>query len=212
MIIRGLVILMAMFLPHISFALPSNNEIIAEINNKREKIGIPTLISSNKLDEAALVKAKEIAAKGSLVHSVSTKNIPWKTIVDEGYIYKTAGENLAVGFTSGHDVVGNWMNSPTHKANILNKSYSEIGTASFEGEYNGEMKSYTVTYFATPKDNIQKKEIVSTVPAVSSSKTQTSVQKQKQINKSQDEKVLFDLLDILQQLMKELALVKSNVL
>mgnify|MGYP000966070924 FL=1 len=44
-----------------------------------------------------------------------------------GISYKTAGENIAMGYTTPEAVVTGWMNSPGHRANILNASFTQIG-------------------------------------------------------------------------------------
>ena len=68
-----------------------------------------------------------------------------------GYDYIFLGENLAMGdFVSSWDVMQGWMNSPGHRANILNKNYSEIGISALEGNYNGRVVWYAVQEFGRP--------------------------------------------------------------
>jgi hypothetical protein len=61
-----------------------------------------------------------------------------------------AGENLAIHFTDSSDVVGAWMDSPTHRANIMNGNYTEIGVGTAEGTYEGFKTMYVVQLFGTP--------------------------------------------------------------
>ncbi len=68
-----------------------------------------------------------------------------------GYAYLNVGENLALGdFVSSQEVVTGWMNSPGHRANILNKSYTELGVAAIIGAYNGRNVWFVVQEFGRP--------------------------------------------------------------
>src|SRR6185436_16880757 len=58
---------------------------------------------------------------------------PWYWFKQAGYVYKYAGENLAVGFVDSKTVYDAWFNSPSHKANLLNKNYTQVGTAIVSG-------------------------------------------------------------------------------
>jgi hypothetical protein len=60
-------------------------------------------------------------------HNTPDGQEPWVFFVNAGYDYKTAGENLAYGFDSSTEAVIGWMNSPGHKANIMNNTYTEVG-------------------------------------------------------------------------------------
>jgi uncharacterized protein YkwD len=62
---------------------------------------------------------------------------PWDFILGEKYDYIYAGENLAKNFSTFDDVVEAWYNSPSHKENLLNKNYTEMGFAIVNGELNG---------------------------------------------------------------------------
>lgn len=67
--------------------------------------------------------------------------------VNFGYAYRKVGENLAVGHDSVRDVVADWMRSPTHRANILDPAFTEIGLAVKRG---GEYGVYWVQEFGRP--------------------------------------------------------------
>jgi hypothetical protein len=60
---------------------------------------------------------------------------PWQFIINSGYQYLYAGENLGKDFSSAEKLVTAWMNSPLHRDNLLNPNYSEIGVAVIEGPY-----------------------------------------------------------------------------
>ncbi|MEK7105752.1 MAG: CAP domain-containing protein, partial [Patescibacteria group bacterium] len=71
---------------------------------------------------------------------------------EAGYSYVIMGENLALGsFTSANDIVKAWMNSPGHKANILNKRYQDIGVSVKHATYEGKEVWFAVQHFGTSR-------------------------------------------------------------
>jgi hypothetical protein len=58
---------------------------------------------------------------------------PWHWFKSAGYNYKYAGENLAIGFYESEEVYNAWLNSPSHRANIVNPNYTQVGTAVLSG-------------------------------------------------------------------------------
>ena len=68
-----------------------------------------------------------MAARGYWSHDTPDGQTPWSFMIAAGYDYQTAGENLAYGFDTSADVMTAWMNSPDHRANILNSTYHDIG-------------------------------------------------------------------------------------
>jgi hypothetical protein len=75
---------------------------------------------------------------------------PWYWFVNVGYNFTAAGENLAVDFSDSADVTSAWMNSPEHRANILNGGFTEIGMATAQGTFEGRQAVYVVELFGTP--------------------------------------------------------------
>jgi len=75
---------------------------------------------------------------------------PWFWFGRANYNFVHAGENLAIHFTDSGDVVEAWMESPTHRANIMNGNYTEIGVGTAEGTYEGYSTVYVVQLFGTP--------------------------------------------------------------
>ena len=127
--------------------------VIDATNQQRESLGLGELKSNQKLKEAAQAKANDMASKGYFAHYSPDGKTPWYWIDQTGYKYKAAGENLAVNFDYSLDVVNAWMNSPTHKANIVKAKYTEIGIGVAEGFYQGRPTVYVVQLFGTPEDN-----------------------------------------------------------
>lgn len=128
-------------------------------NEDRSTLGLKDLSINDKLVEAAQMKANDMAEKSYFAHISPDGKTPWYWIKQSGYTYVYAGENLAVNFFDSEDVEDAWMNSPTHKANILNNHYTEIGIATAPGMYKGKKTTFVVQMFASPK----KSAVVSTV-------------------------------------------------
>lgn len=119
-------------------------------NNVRESSGVVTLARNSVLDEAAQMKANDMAENEYFAHTSPTGITPWHWFSKANYTFSYAGENLAIDFTESIDVENAWLNSPTHKANILNSKFTEIGIATAEGYYNGHLTTYVVQMFGKP--------------------------------------------------------------
>lgn len=105
----------------------SVSQLLVETNQERVENGLGKLSINSQLTSAAEAKASDMAAKDYWSHNTPSGETPWTFILAAGYDYKTAGENLAYGFDSSASTVTAWMNSPGHRANILNSSYIEVG-------------------------------------------------------------------------------------
>jgi len=127
--------------------------VLATLSNEdREQNGLASLEPDPLLARAAQMKATDMAAKGYFAHIDPDGNAPWYWLDKVGYEYGYAGENLAVNFTDSEDVEEAWMNSPTHRANIVKPQYSRVGFGIAQGIYQGEETTYVVQFFATPKE------------------------------------------------------------
>jgi hypothetical protein len=102
-------------------------------NQTRQSAGLPVLVENQKLDNAAQMKAENMLQNNYFSHTSPTGLTPWFWFLQAGYNYKYAGENLAIGFYDSDEVYQAWLNSPAHKANILNPNYKEVGTAILQG-------------------------------------------------------------------------------
>jgi len=119
-------------------------------NQEREKQGLSDLIYNEKLETAAKLKAQDMFSNNYWAHYGPTGSTPWDFILNAGYKYEYAGENLAKNFLFSNGVVNAWMNSPTHKENILRREYSEVGFAIVNGTLNGEETTLVVQMFGRP--------------------------------------------------------------
>lgn len=119
-------------------------------NNDRLTQGKGWLTTNQTLVLAAQMKANDMAAKSYFAHTSPEGKSPWYWFKQSGYNFVYAGENLAVNFSDSVDVERAWMNSPGHRANIVNGKYTEIGIATAEGVYNGRPTTFVVQFFGRP--------------------------------------------------------------
>lgn len=96
-------------------------------NEQRSKYGREPLTMNNKLSLAAQRKANDMTTKNYWSHTSPDGTEPWAFIQGSDYEYLKAGENLAYGFSSSKDTVGGWMNSTSHRENMLDNVYTEVG-------------------------------------------------------------------------------------
>lgn len=135
-------------IPAFSSAITPVN-IISLTNESRQSQGLSELTENSLLDTAAQSKADDMLTKGYFSHNTPDGKTPWDFITTAGYNYITAGENLAVNFSEAENVEVAWMNSPGHRANILNKNYQEIGIGISQGQYQGHSAIFVVQMFGT---------------------------------------------------------------
>jgi len=129
-------------------------EKVVELTNvSRAEAGESTLIVNSKLSQAAGAKAEDMIANNYFSHTSPAGTTPWSWIQKEDYDYVYAGENLAMDFFSAEKMEDAWMASPTHRANILNQNYHEIGTAVKEGNINGHETTLAVVMFGSGDKN-----------------------------------------------------------
>jgi hypothetical protein len=104
------------------------------------------------LQVAAQEKENDMVANNYFAHTSPAGVTPWHWFMDVGYQFSYAGENLAVNFSDSQDVTAAWLNSPEHRANILNSHFTEIGIAVAEGSFEGRPATYVVELFGKPAD------------------------------------------------------------
>lgn len=133
-----------------SLAAVLASALVSYTNDTRDERGLQTLTTSPELEVAAQMKANDMAEKGYFAHISPDGTTPWYWIQEAGYSYAHAGENLAVDFVRSKDVTNAWMNSPSHRANMVSEKYTEIGIATARGTYNGQDTVFVVQMFGTP--------------------------------------------------------------
>lgn len=124
-------------------------------NVDREKEGLQKLSINTNLVTAASMKADDMAKNSYFAHQSPDGRNPWDFIKAAGYQYVYAGENLAVNFDDSSEVERAWMDSPTHRRNIMNSKYTEIGIATAPGVYKGDKTVYVVQMFGRPRSTVQ---------------------------------------------------------
>lgn len=132
------------------FASITTSEILALTNASRTEAGVPALSMNSKLNQAAQLKAQDMINNNYFAHTSPSDVKPWSFLKQVGYDYQAAGENLAMDFTDAASVHTAFMNSPSHKKNIMNEKYTEMGIGVLAGKIDGKDTILLVEYFGRP--------------------------------------------------------------
>lgn len=119
-------------------------------NDERADNNAVPLRRNATLDRAAQLKAQHMANNEYFAHYAPDGTSPWYWFDTAGYRYAHAGENLAIHFTDSAEVVDAWMKSPSHRKNIVDGKFTEIGVGTAKGEFDGFDTVYVVQLFGTP--------------------------------------------------------------
>ena len=125
------------------------SEIVSLANRDRMAAGMLPLRSDPSLTASALAKGKDMIARDYFAHDSPEGKKPWSWIDRKQYDYIFAGENLAVDFVDAESIHEAFMKSPTHRANILNSRYQDIGVAVVPGKLGGNNTELLVQFFGT---------------------------------------------------------------
>ncbi len=142
----------------IFFADISSTSLIKLTNQGREALGFSPLTENSQLDKAASLKAQDMIAQDYFAHQSPEGKLPWYWIKSANYDYQYAGENLAIGFLDSEEVYQAWNNSPSHKANLFNPNYQDIGITVLKGDFQGNETYVVVQLFGAPKAKLTPKE------------------------------------------------------
>ncbi len=129
--------------------------LLSNTNSQRTSNGLGALTINPKLNSSAQAKANDMVSKDYWAHESPNGDQPWVFFDTAGYSYQKAGENLAYGYPSSSETVIGWMNSPSHRANILDTSYTEVGfgfvnSPNFVGT---GQQTVVVAHYAKPIDS-----------------------------------------------------------
>ncbi len=102
-------------------------EVVKLTNAERTKAGLAPFKTDDKLMAAAREKSQDMQSKKYFSHTSPTFGSPFDRMKALGITYKSAGENIAQGQRTPQEVVQAWMDSPGHRANILNAKFTHIG-------------------------------------------------------------------------------------
>jgi uncharacterized protein YkwD len=125
------------------------SQIASLTNADRSAQHIAPVTESKELDAAAQKKAEDMLANQYFAHTSPQGITPWYWLLKSGYIYMYAAENLAMDFYDAQSVEAAWMASPTHRANILNSKYKNIGIGIAQGTYQGKPVVFIAEEFGT---------------------------------------------------------------
>lgn len=162
------------------------SQVVELTNSERAKAGLPPLVMNSRLSSAALAKGQDMLSDQYWAHIAPDGKEPWSFIKESGYTYKVAGENLARDFYNSNDMVSAWMNSPTHKANIVNNNYKEIGIAVIDGELLGHETTLVVQMFGS-----QPTQVAQVPPGVTGTATTAPATETISLTKPEPELVQF---------------------
>lgn len=129
----------------------SINGILQETNKHRVTVDAAKLTLNDTLNKAAKAKVDDMFALQYFEHISPDGTGPADLADNVSYQYIRVGENLALGnYEDDTDLVQAWMDSPGHRANIMNKGYSEIGIAVGKGQYEEHNTWLAVQTFGLP--------------------------------------------------------------
>ena len=126
------------------------SSVLESINRKRVEVGAQPLSLNTKLTEGAVAKATDMFGGQYWAHTSPKGTTPWTFIKNAGYSYSIAGENLARDFGDTQSMIDAWYASPTHRANLLQKKYTETGIAVVNGNLEGVDTTLVVQMFGAP--------------------------------------------------------------
>jgi len=125
-------------------------ELLADTNKEREAQNLGDLKLNDQLSQAAFLKAQDMFANNYWAHTSPSGVEPWKWFGDVSYNYSVAGENLAKNYPTADATVEAWMNSESHRANILNGKYVDVGFAVVDGTLEGRATTLVVAHYGAP--------------------------------------------------------------
>jgi uncharacterized protein YkwD len=137
-----MIVLTVVAIPQFVFASDiSPQNIFLLVNKERTEKGLIPLRENINLTNAATAKSTDMINRNYFDHYAFDLT-PWDFILSYDYDYLTAGENLAMDFETSEGVVSAWMKSPSHRANILNPDFQDLGVGVVKGAYTTEEGTY----------------------------------------------------------------------
>ncbi|HCM52074.1 TPA: hypothetical protein DIS56_03000 [Candidatus Saccharibacteria bacterium] len=103
------------------------DELLNDTNDERSRTKLPNLALNTKLAAAAQAKAEDMVSRNYWSHDTPDGSPPWVFATNQLYSYDKLGENLAAGFRNESSILAGWMASSSHRQNILDLAYSEVG-------------------------------------------------------------------------------------
>ncbi|MGJ5757036.1 CAP domain-containing protein [Streptomyces galbus] len=107
---------------------------LALVNQERRTAGCAPLTQNDRLRDAAQAHSDDMAGRDFFDHVNPDGADPGRRITAAGYRWSTYGENIAKGQQTARSVMTSWMNSPGHRANILNCAFKNLGVGVHQGD------------------------------------------------------------------------------
>ncbi|MDF2854883.1 MAG: hypothetical protein K0Q87_734 [Neobacillus sp.] len=120
-------------IPNFDATKSIESQVVQLTNQERAKHGLKPLTQDWELSRVARYKSMDMRDKNYFSHDSPTYGSPFTMMKNFGISYRAAAENIAAGQTTAQEVVNAWMNSPGHRANILNGTYTYIGVGYAKG-------------------------------------------------------------------------------
>ncbi|MEO6728675.1 MAG: CAP domain-containing protein [Candidatus Dojkabacteria bacterium] len=134
----------------------TRESLLVKHNEFRKEHNLGELRINTLLNLSAQNKANEMLRNDCWSHYCPDNRSPWEFFNDAGYDYSFAGENLAEGYYTIEKVITAWINSETHRDNMLRDKYTEVGFGIAQGQYqNNESNVIVVAHFGTLKSNAE---------------------------------------------------------
>ncbi len=128
----------------------NTEEILNIVNQERLQYNLDVLMLNENLQSAAQAKAEYLMTEQIFSH-YGKNGEPFSTWIKQNdYQYLRVGENLAISFEDNEKIVQAWLNSETHRKNILNPYYQETGIAISQGLYKNKPTYIVVQIFGQP--------------------------------------------------------------
>ena len=151
-LIYGLILILLRIL--LTAALPAQSAAVESttlmglINQERQQRNISVLFTHPSLLSASAQKSQDMIDRDYFNHIDPDGNYIWGKIVAAGYTpYQLLGENLAVDFATSEGIVKAWLDSPSHRANLLNTQFVDQGLTALYGDYQGRYTNLTASLF-----------------------------------------------------------------
>lgn len=153
--LKVFLIVVALFIPAEAFVTPNvlaeqQTKLIALTNQVRVQKGLSPLEVDPRLMRSATVRAEDMLAKQYFSHASPDGHRLSYFLNRAGYPYRTAGENLAMGFSDADGAMNGWLKSPTHYANLVDPDFEEMGIAVEGGVYHDQPTVFVAQHFGTP--------------------------------------------------------------
>jgi hypothetical protein len=136
-------------------------------NQTRKENNLSPLLYNQRLEDAATLKGNDMVTRQYFAHFAPDGTSPWHWFDKAGYKFLFAGENLAIHFRSSKEVEKAWMDSPKHRANILDPRYEDIGIAAIHGNTNTSPAIFVVQMFGKQEPSTEPTSLQKQTPTQS---------------------------------------------